>query len=472
MSNHTATRKVAAGALAALIIAAGVSAAASAQPAPRATTPVGIGVISNFTNSTINQPTAITAGPDGALWFTNQDTSSIGRITTAGAVTNYANPSSSITYDITTGSDGALWFTNLGNNVIGRITTAGAQTFYRDPTIVGPLEIAPGSDGALWVTNNGNNSIGRITTAGAVSNYSDPSISNVDGIAPGPDGDLWFTNPGNNSIDKITTAGVITHYSNPAISVPTEITAGPDGAMWFADNGNNSIGRITTAGVVTNYTSSSISGPYGITAGSDGAMWFTNSGNNSIGRITTGPSISTQTITFTSTPPAPAIVGGPTYAVTATGGASGNPVVFSIDPSASSVCTIDDTTVSFIGPGRCTIDANQAGDDTHGAAPQVQQNVTVSATAYLITSPSEAGTTAGSTFSFTVTTSGSPLPTITKKGRLPQGLSFTDNGDGTATIGGTPSKIGTRHIRIRARFGTGRTKTVVTQVWALTVSAG
>jgi len=37
----------------------------------------------------------ITAGSDGALWFTNYDNSSIGRITTAGVVTNDTGDGSS-----------------------------------------------------------------------------------------------------------------------------------------------------------------------------------------------------------------------------------------------------------------------------------------------------------------------------------------------------------------------------------------
>ena len=43
-------------------------------------------------------------------------------------------------------------------------------------------------------------------------------------------------------------------------------------------------------------------------------------------------SVTTQSITFTSTPPKPAVVGG-TYTVTARGEASDNPVTFSIDAS-------------------------------------------------------------------------------------------------------------------------------------------
>jgi hypothetical protein len=84
-----------------------------------------------------------------------------------------------------------------------------------------------------------------------------------------------------------------------------------------------------------------------------------------------------QAITFTSTEPSPATVGGPTYTVTATGGASGNPVTFAIDAASSSVCSIAGSAVSFTAAGTCTIDANQAGNANYTAAPQVQQSFAV-----------------------------------------------------------------------------------------------
>ena len=84
-----------------------------------------------------------------------------------------------------------------------------------------------------------------------------------------------------------------------------------------------------------------------------------------------------QTITFTSSPPTAAYVGGPSYALSATGGASGSPVVFSVDAASSGVCTISGSTVSFAAAGTCTIDADQAGDAHYAAAPQVQQTFSV-----------------------------------------------------------------------------------------------
>ena len=59
-------------------------------------------------------------------------------------------------------------------------------------------------------------------------------------------------------------------------------------------------------------------------------------------------------------------------------------------------------------------------------------------TAPMFTSPSTVTFPQGVYSSFTVTTSGDPVPTITKAGNLPGGVKFVDNGDGTATISGRP----------------------------------
>ena len=259
------------------------------------------GTVTNYTGTGISGPAEVTAGPDGAMWFTNANNDSIGRITTTGAVTNYTGTGISGPEGIAAGPDGALWFTNIGNNSIGRITTAGTVTNYTDPTIGEPADIAAGPDGALWFTNFNNNTIGRITTTGAVTNYTGTGIDHPDGIAAGPDGALWFTNRGNNSIGRITTTGAVTNYTGTGIDAPLGIAAGPDGALWFSSI-NNSIGRITTAGTVTDYTGTGISGPAEITAGPDGAMWFTNANSNSIGRITTVGTVTDYTGTGISLP--------------------------------------------------------------------------------------------------------------------------------------------------------------------------
>ena len=84
-----------------------------------------------------------------------------------------------------------------------------------------------------------------------------------------------------------------------------------------------------------------------------------------------------QAIRLTSAPPASPVYGG-SYTVTATGGASGNSVVFSIDRSSSAgACSISGAKVLFTSAGSCVIDANQAGNASYAPAPQVQQTLTI-----------------------------------------------------------------------------------------------
>ena len=110
-----------------------------------------------------------------------------------------------------------------------------------------------------------------------------------------------------------------------------------------------------------------------------------------------------QAITFTSTVPSNAVVGGPSYKVTATGGGSGNLVTFSVPSSAASVCSLggDGFTVSFTHPGTCVIDADQAGNANYAAAPTVQQSFTVGKATPVITWANPADITWGTPLSGT-----------------------------------------------------------------------
>ncbi|MDA4896616.1 Virginiamycin B lyase, partial [Streptomyces sp. MS2A] len=57
-------------------------------------------------------PSFITRGADGALWFTQNQSGSIGRITADGDISEYPLPQEqSGPVGITAGPDGALWFT-------------------------------------------------------------------------------------------------------------------------------------------------------------------------------------------------------------------------------------------------------------------------------------------------------------------------------------------------------------------------
>jgi hypothetical protein len=160
-------------------------------------------VITEFTDGLTpsSEPSAITAGPDGALWFTERGSGRIGRITTAGAITEFTSglSGSDEPTDITAGPDGALWFTlNADPGGIGRITKTGDVTVFTDGLTANsrPVGIAKGPDGALWFTESASpGRIGRITTGGAITEYTGGLTPGASPwfIAPGPDGNMWFT---------------------------------------------------------------------------------------------------------------------------------------------------------------------------------------------------------------------------------------------------------------------------------------
>jgi hypothetical protein len=82
----------------------------------------------------------------------------------------------------------------------------------------------------------------------------------------------------------------------------------------------------------------------------------------------------------------------PTLSATAT---SGLTVAFT--SATTGVCTVSGTSITFIGPGTCIINANQAGDATRAAAPQVQRSFAIAYLTQSITFDALAGATLGVT---------------------------------------------------------------------------
>ena len=154
-------------------------------------------------------PGGITAGPDGALWFTEEGTSRIGRMTASG------------------GFAGEVTIPNSANPVP-----------CSDPLFVPPLDqITVGSDNRLWFTEPRDNQIGSIDPSNPSTSLVEYGTANgltpgaqPEGITRGPDGKIWFTEAGLGKIGRLDPAAspAITEYPNVALGGgPSDITAGP-----------------------------------------------------------------------------------------------------------------------------------------------------------------------------------------------------------------------------------------------------
>ncbi len=143
-----------------------------------------------------------------------------------------------------------------------------------------------------------------------------------------------------------------------------------------------------------------------------------------------------QAITFT--PPALGVAGQSTT-LSGTGGGSGNPVVFSVDPSSGAgVCSVtgpDGTALDYQEPGTCVIDANQAGNAGYAAAPTVTASIAVEQVPTFTLDPPPATGTVRQSYTYTFAAAGVPAPAYSLAPGAPPWLSI----DATSgALSGTP----------------------------------
>ncbi len=143
---------------------------------------------------------------------------------------------------------------------------------------------------------------------------------------------------------------------------------------------------------------------------------------------------------------------------------------------------VSDTQIDAVAPAGEAIDVVTVTVTTLGGTSAAVPAATYSYTAPSVcgsgcafTSPSTVSATTGAYFTFTVTTTGGVTPTLATKGKLPAGVTFVDNLDGTGTLSGVPvangkkPAAGTYHLKVTATFAYGTLRHVVKQKLVLTV---
>ena len=205
-------------------------------------------------------------GSNGRLWFTEGGLpiasgplttpalDRIGRLdTVTHAVVEFGGLSTGADAQaITAGPDGNIWFLEFGTNSVGRITPSGAVTEFPLPpglqlTQRQGEELTAGPGGDLYfLTNSG---IARMTTAGTFAGFlgnGGPAFT-TDAIAYGRDGNLWATQCDPEAIVRITPADHVTISSDgtfPKDACPRGMAAGPDGTVWLYEWNAGRLGRV------------------------------------------------------------------------------------------------------------------------------------------------------------------------------------------------------------------------------------
>jgi virginiamycin B lyase len=229
------------------------------------------------------------ATADGAIWYTGQHASVLGRIDPrSGSIQGYLTrvPDSG-PHGLTADAGGNIWFTANYAGYIGRLDAkSGVISEYKmpDPAARDPHTPVFDASGVLWFTVQGANMIGRLVPAtGAVKLVSVPTAHALPyGIVISSQGVPFFAEFGANKIAEVDPLSlhVQEHALPQAGARPRRLAITSDDVIWYSDYARGYLGRFDPkTGTASEWASpgGASSQPYGITALND-IIWYSESG--------------------------------------------------------------------------------------------------------------------------------------------------------------------------------------------------
>jgi hypothetical protein len=416
-----------------------------------ATTPA---TVTAMTTVTVNVPPAITTasnatftiGSNGSFTVrtTGNPTPSLGAVgTLPGTVTFHDNGDGTATISgIPSGSPASYPITITASN---GVTPNAVQTFTLNTVLVQ----APAITSANSVTfTAGTSGTFTVTTTGSPT----PALTKTGSLPAG----VNFTDNGNGTA---TISGSTATVGSSPITITANNGQTPNATQPFTFN-------VVAAPAITSFTASAspitVGGSTTLTGVFSGG---TGSVNNGVGAVTSGTGVSvspatttTYTLTVTNAATTPVSV---TSNVTVT--VDPAPIITSFTATSTTIVSGSSTTLTPVFSNGTGSVNNSVGTVTSGTGVSVSPTVTTTYTltvtngagtkttstvtitvdsAPTITSANSAGFTVGTAGSFTVNTTGFPIPALSETLGLPTGVSFHDNGNGTGTLSWTAAVAG------------------------------
>ena len=321
-----------------------------------------------------------------------------------------------------------------------------------------PEGVAVDGTGNVFIADSGNNQVvevpWNVTGYGAQTTLIS-GLNFPEGVAVDAAGDVWIADSGNNRVLELPAGGgapvtLDVMVGGLGLNNPRAIVVDATGNIFISDSGNNRALEVQMSAppslsfalTVVGYTSTD--SPQSVTA--------QNIGNATLNAVAPGLSVSPDSFLQ--------VAGAGTPSDCASG--------FSLAPGAS--CNLS---INFTPQATGALTGSATFTDNALNATTATQSVNLSGTGRgaAITSAASTMFTESQINSFTVITEGfAPAPAITELGILPLGVFFVDNGNGTATLYGTPAitTSGTHNLTFTASNETQSN----TQSFTLTVTVG
>jgi virginiamycin B lyase len=224
------------------------------------------------------------AAKDGAIWYTGQLSSKLGRLDPkTGAIKEYPVRMQTAPHGLVEDKEGNVWFTGNHLSLIGKLDPKTGNVTEYKTTAKDPHTLAIDPSGIVWFTAQNANTLGRLDPkTGEIKLVTSPTPnSRPYGLLINSKGVPVFVEFGTNKIATIDPATMaIKEYALPnAASRPRRLALGPDDAVWYADFSRGYLGRLDLAtGAHKEWPSPSgpQSQPYGMVF-TKGAVWYNES---------------------------------------------------------------------------------------------------------------------------------------------------------------------------------------------------
>ena len=355
----------------------------------------------------LSVPSHVAVDSAGDVFVVDRHNGNVVELTPAGAqslvVASLAAP-----FGITLDAAGDIYVTDTGHNTVIEVDSAGQSTV-PFTGLNSPTGVAVDPAGNVYVANDGNGAIVRLTPDGTQTTID--TKPGAAGIAADAQGNVFYSELTQKTVVKQTPDGTISTYASgfsfpvglsvvPGKAQTITFTSAPPDHATIGDSyvvsatGGGSGNPVTFTRNASSADNRTVTNdrPNGAKVDFIGAgtcaVFAHQAGNDTYqlapGHIRQQIKVykKSQTITFQSTAPAHAVVGGH-YDVSATA-SSGLDVRFTVPTGAKAACTITSqhanaATLSFARPGICTVTAHQDGNATYNAAPKVAQRFRIDA---------------------------------------------------------------------------------------------
>jgi sugar lactone lactonase YvrE len=362
-----------------------------------------------FDGIALNKPTGLAVGPDGVLYIADFGNSRVVAYDAGMAsvlATGLTDP-----WGIAVDPSNNVYVANTGGgNVLEFLGGAGGQATIAVTGVTRPWGVAFDASGSLLVSDKVTGNIVRVPNEVGTLNPADAFIAETNpksayGIALDAAGDLYTSDATGKAVYAIqrTAAAVnfgtivdgnssapmtvyvanagneATTLATPAITVPSNalFTLTTGSANQCSDGSNGAAGAACQLAAVFSPITGTPAGAIS-TSGSINFSSPSSSATINLSGYAATSSLTPQIIAGFA--PAAAMKVGEQATLSATGGASGNPVLFSIDSASacSSCATVNGNTLIAVAAGSVTVDANQAGNTSYAAAAPVKVVITIS----------------------------------------------------------------------------------------------